>query len=152
VRHPGAQGWKDAFVTAASASAFFDIWFDPATGRCTRCSAPGSQFRRFFVVEGQLITLGCCASACSRAVDIHCILRRQHLVTQVTSAPGPYLPVIESEQVDQFLPVAPPSSKVSRLRANSNAADLRAAATPSGGEDQVKQAQAYAEATQLVDK
>ena len=43
---PNTQGWKDAFVTAAAASAFFDIWFDPANGSCTSLfSATGSQFK-----------------------------------------------------------------------------------------------------------
>jgi len=43
---PNTQGWKDAFVTAASSSAFFDIWFDPATGQCTSLfGASGSQFK-----------------------------------------------------------------------------------------------------------
>ena len=43
---PNTQGWKDAFVTAASSSAYFDIWFDPATGQCTSLfGASGSQFK-----------------------------------------------------------------------------------------------------------
>jgi hypothetical protein len=43
---PSTQGWKDAFVTAASASAFFEITLNPATGVCTSLfAASGSQFK-----------------------------------------------------------------------------------------------------------
>jgi len=43
---PNTQGWKDAFVTAASASAFFEITLNPATGVCTSLfAASGSQFK-----------------------------------------------------------------------------------------------------------
>jgi hypothetical protein len=43
---PNTQGWKDAFVTAAAASAFFEIWLDPSTGTCTSLfAATGSQFK-----------------------------------------------------------------------------------------------------------